>query len=154
MSTNHHIFVAVHSRFSPRYIRTAVGEVEGFNAKLAVIITESVGTMACTYLFAGVALVSLPAVLVTGGFISKSTFPSWMISVGLITLVAWIAQTFFQLVLLPAIMVGQRVQGAASDARAEQQFANTVTLLDRLDTTTPGGLSDVVAEIRALHSGQ
>ncbi|HWF25025.1 MAG TPA: hypothetical protein VG275_06245 [Solirubrobacteraceae bacterium] len=39
-------------RFSPREIIHAVRDVEGFNAKLALVITRSVGTMACAYLFA------------------------------------------------------------------------------------------------------
>jgi hypothetical protein len=30
-------------RFDPRAIKAAVGEVEGFNAKLALVITRSVG---------------------------------------------------------------------------------------------------------------
>ena len=37
----------------------------------------------------------------------------------LIIIVSWVAQTFIQLVLLPVIIVGQNVQAAASDARAE-----------------------------------
>jgi hypothetical protein len=48
-------------RFDPREIRKAVSEVEGFNAKLARVITRSVGTMACAYVFAVIALISLPA---------------------------------------------------------------------------------------------
>src|SRR5467141_266094 len=50
-------------RFNPRQIKRAVGEVEGFNAKFAVIITSGVGTMACAYAFALLAFVSLPAIL-------------------------------------------------------------------------------------------
>ena len=38
--------------FSPAEIKKAVSEVEGFNAKFAVLITRGVGTMACAYLFA------------------------------------------------------------------------------------------------------
>ncbi len=34
------------ARFDPREIKKAVGEVEGFNAKVALVITRSVGTMA------------------------------------------------------------------------------------------------------------
>src|ERR1700753_578862 len=108
-------------RFDPRGIRRAVGEVEGFNAKLAVVITRSVGTMACAYVFAAIALVSLPAALSAGQ---------------VIIIVAWIAQTFLQLVLLSIIMVGQTVQSVASDARAVKQFSDTETILDRLDVNT------------------
>ena len=112
-------------RFDPRGIRHAVGEVEGFNAKLALVITSSVGTMACAYLFAAIALISLPAALSSGQ---------------VIIIVAWIAQTFLQLVLLSIIMVGQTVQSAASDARAVKEFADTETILDRLDVNTTGGI--------------
>ena len=39
-----------------------------------------------------------------------------------IIIVAWIAQTFLQLVLLPVIIVGQNIQAAASDARAAATY--------------------------------
>ena len=122
-------------RFSPKEIRQAVHEVEGFNAKLALVITRSVGTMACAYVFALVALISLPAAINSGQ---------------VIVIVAWIAQTFLQLVLLSIIMVGQSVQSAASDARAAKEFADTETILDRLDTHTAGGIKDVLDAIQAI----
>ncbi|MEO6858456.1 MAG: hypothetical protein ABI323_07710 [Solirubrobacteraceae bacterium] len=122
-------------RFNPREIRNALRDVEGFNAKLALIITRSVGTMACAYLFAVIALISLPAAISSGQ---------------VIIIVAWIAQTFLQLVLLSIIMVGQTVQSAASDARAAKEFADTETILDRLDTDTAGGIKDVLDAIHAL----
>lgn len=122
-------------RFDPREIRMALREVEGFNAKLALIITRSVGTMACAYLFAAIALISLPAALSSGQ---------------VIIIVAWIAQTFLQLVLLSIIMVGQTVQSAASDARAAKEFADTETILDRLDVHTAGGIKDVLEAIQAI----
>ncbi len=121
-------------KVNPRTIRQAVGEVEGFNAKLAVIITSGVGTMACAYVFAVIALISLPEAI-RGG-----TAP----------LIQWIAQTFLQLVLLSIIMVGQRVQSAASDARAEKAFEDTETILDRLDISTQGGISDVMDAVQRL----
>jgi len=121
-------------RFDPREMRRAVGEVEGFNAKVALIITRSVGTMACAYVFALIALISLPDA----------------IRAGRPAIISWIAQTFLQLVLLSIIMVGQSVQSAASDARAEKEFTDTETILDRLDTHTAGGISDLLEAIRAL----
>src|SRR6185503_3063489 len=66
-------------------------ERTGFNGWLALVITNAVGTMWCAYVFAGIALISLPAA----------------IRGGTATLIAWIAQTFLQLVLLSVIMVGQ-----------------------------------------------
>ena len=70
----------------------------GFNGRLAIIITSAVGTMWCAYVFAIIALISLPQA----------------IQGGVATLVAWVAQTFLQLVLLSVIMVGQKVAAAAS----------------------------------------
>ena len=122
-------------RFNPQEIRRAVGEVEGFNAKLALVITRSVGTMACAYVFAAIALISLPAAITSGQ---------------VIVIVAWIAQTFLQLVLLSIIMVGQSVQSAASDAPAAKEFADTETILDRLDTNTAGGIRVVLDAIHTL----
>ena len=74
------------------------------NTRLAVLVTRAVGSMWAAYLFAGLALVSFPAAIA-----SHDT----------IVIVAWIAQTFLQLVLLPIILVGQNVNEAANDARAE-----------------------------------
>ena len=50
-------------RFSPEEIREALRGVEGFNAKVALVIRRSVGTMACAYLFGAIALISLPAAI-------------------------------------------------------------------------------------------
>ncbi|HEY2650552.1 MAG TPA: hypothetical protein VGI50_01445 [Solirubrobacteraceae bacterium] len=122
-------------RFDPGEIRRAVGDVEGFNAKVALVITRSVGTMACAYVFAVIALISLPAALSSGQ---------------VIIIVAWIAQTFLQLVLLSIIMVGQSVQSAASDARAAKEFADIETILDRLDVNTAGGIREVLDAIHAI----
>ena len=73
-----------------------------FNRLLAEKITSAVSTMWCAYIFAAIALVSLPAALKTGDSI---------------VIVAWVAQTFLQLVLLSIIMVGQQ---ASSDAVAQK----------------------------------
>jgi hypothetical protein len=122
------------ARFQPKEIKNAVREVEGFNAKVALVITRSVGTMACAYLFALIALISLPDAVTAGR-------PA---------LISWIAQTFLQLVLLSIIMVGQSVQSAASDARAAKEFADTETILDRLDVNTAGGIKDVLDAVHAI----
>jgi hypothetical protein len=121
-------------RFDPKEIKRAVGEVEGFNAKVALVITRSVGTMACAYVFGLIALISLPDAI-------KAGRPA---------IISWIAQTFLQLVLLSIIMVGQSVQSAASDARAAKEFADTETILDRLDIHTAGGIKDVLDAIHAI----
>ena len=87
-----------------------------FNTWLAVKITKTVGSMWVAYLFAAIALVSLPAAIQ---------------SQNVIIIVAWIAQTFFQLVLLPIIIVGQNVIQAANDARAEADH-ETLTAVHKL----------------------
>jgi len=85
----------------------------GLNGKIAVLITNIVGTMWCAYIFAAIALISLPEA-VRGG-----TAP----------LIAWVAQTFLQLVLLSVIMVGQKVAAAASDKQALQTYNDAEALL-------------------------
>lgn len=105
--------------------------LQRFNNALAVIITNGVGTMWTAYLFSLLAFVSLPAILTQGNFVSKGTFPKWLISVSLIALVAWIAQTFIQLVLLPIIMVGQNVIQGKQEAKAEADH-RTLTYLANL----------------------
>ena len=69
--------------------------------------------MWCAYLFALLALISLPAAIQSGQPI---------------IIVSWIAQTFLQLVLLPIIIVGQNVQAAASDARAESDHETLLAI--------------------------
>ena len=116
-----------------------------FNKTLAVAITKGVGSMPAAYVFCLLSLLSLPAVLAQA--LHVGWFPSWLVSVGLIALVAWIAQTFLQLVLLPVIIVGQNVQAEASDARAAKTFEDVTEILDKLDLRTQGGLSEVLKAV-------
>ena len=99
---------ASHPKAAPKGVLTR------FNDALAVRITGAVGTMWCAYLFAILALVSLPDAI-------KGGTP---------TLIAWIAQTFLQLVLLSIIMVGQKVAAAASDKQAYQTYKDAEALLE------------------------
>ena len=80
--------------------------INRFNTKVALVITSVVGSMWCAYAFALFDLISLPEA----------------IHAGTAAVVSWVAQTFLQLVLLSVIMVGQNVQGAAADKRAEATF--------------------------------
>ena len=88
-------------------------EVRGFNNRLAVTITNIVGTMWCAYAFAILAIISLPEA----------------IQAGTSALVAWVAQTFLQLVLLSIIMVGQKVAAEKSDRQLEQTYQDAEALL-------------------------
>ena len=129
VQTTHHLAAALHP--TPRRIKAAMAEANGVNAKIAVVITRLVGSMWCAYIFAGIALLGLTPALKPGGE----------------GLIAWIAQTFLQLVLLSVIMVGQNVQSIASDARAEHTYEDTVQILDALDVHTEGGLKTVLDAI-------
>ena len=80
--------------------------INRFNTKVALLVTRVVGSMYCAYAFALFDLISLPAAIRAGP-------PA---------IVSWVAQTFLQLVLLSVIMVGQNVQAAAADKRAEATF--------------------------------
>jgi hypothetical protein len=95
-------------------VHTIAREHTGFNGWLAVKITNAVGTMWCAYAFALLALISLPDA----------------IKAGTAALIAWIAQTFLQLVLLSIIMVGQRVAASASDKQAFQTYKDAEALLE------------------------
>ena len=83
------------------------------NSRIAVLITKSVGSMWCAYLFTIIALISLPAAIATHDPI---------------IIISWIAQTFLQLVLLPIIIVGQNTLAAASDARAESDHETLLAI--------------------------
>ncbi len=146
--TRHHLASVI----SLRGIGKEVKEVEGFNAKVAVILTRGVGTMACAYVFCLISLTSLPAILVSAGVLSKSEVPSFLTKPGLILIVAWIAQTFIQLVLLSVIMVGQSVQSAASDVRAATTLHDAEVILDRLDCSTEGGIKEILDRLDAIEA--
>ena len=79
--------------------------MKNFNDWLAVQLTKFIGSMWCAYLFAAIALISLPAAIS---------------SHNLFILISWIAQTFLQLVLLSVIMVGQDIQGRKSEEHTEK----------------------------------
>lgn len=85
-----------------------------FNERIGLAITRRVGTMWAAYAFFALSLVSLPAALSTGDTI---------------VIVAWLAQTFLQLVLLPIIIVGQNLQARAADERAIATYKDAGAIL-------------------------
>jgi len=110
-----HAFHIPHPHIENRkeFMRKHREQVSGFNNRLAVSITNIVGTMWCAYAFAILALISLPEALKSGTS----------------ALVAWVAQTFLQLVLLSIIMVGQKVAAEKSDRQLEQTYLDAEALL-------------------------
>lgn len=83
------------------------------NSWLAVKVTKGVGSMWCAYVFGILALLGLPAALKPGGE----------------GLIAWVAQTFLQLVLLSIIIVGTNIQSAAADKRSQDTYADAEAVL-------------------------
>lgn len=82
-----------------------------FNLWLAQKVTTGVATMWCAYLFAGIALISLPKAIQSGDSI---------------VIISWVAQTFLQLVLLSIIMVGQKVQSQRVEETINQTHFATL----------------------------
>ena len=74
-----------------------------------------VGTMWAAYLFAVIALLSLPQAITSGN---------------LVIIIAWISSNFLQLVLLPIIIVGQNIQATAADARSEATYKDAAAVLE------------------------
>ena len=91
-----------------------IHERVGLNGKIGLFITTIVGTMWAAYLFTILALVSFPSAINSGDSI---------------IIIAWIAQTFLQLVLLPIIIVGQNIQATASDKRADETYKDAEAVL-------------------------
>jgi hypothetical protein len=84
-----------------------------FNAKFGLRITLVVGTMWCAYIFTILALFALPSAIKQGTYF----------------IIVWLSSSFLQLVLLPIIIVGQNIQAAASDKRAEETYKDAEAVL-------------------------
>jgi ribosomal protein L12E/L44/L45/RPP1/RPP2 len=85
----------------------------GLNARLAVWLTNNVGTMICAYIFAFIGINSLFGA-VTGNLLLSATFGAF-------------SSYFLQLVLLPALAVGQGVLGRHSELQADEAFKTTMS---------------------------
>ena len=84
-----------------------------FNAKFGLRITLVVGTMWAAYIFTIIALFALPSAIKQGTYF----------------VVVWLSSSFLQLVLLPIIIVGQNIQAAAADKRAEETYKDAEAVL-------------------------
>ena len=105
-----------------------------FNRKLAVLVTSGVGTMACAYFFAAIALISLPKALA---------------SHDVIVIVSWVAQTFLQLVLLSIIMVGQQISSEKVDKQISETHAASLAEFE-LAKIEVAELKKISAEVHQL----
>lgn len=82
--------------------------IAGFNQRLAVKLTKSVGNMWTAYLFVCLAVAGFPGL--------HASLPAY---------VQWFSQTFLQLVFLPVLSVGQQVLSKHQELMAEEQFQTT-----------------------------
>ncbi|MDR3687584.1 MAG: hypothetical protein P4L93_11575 [Coriobacteriia bacterium] len=109
-------------------IHAAERGIDRFNRAVGQMITNAVATMWCAYVFALIALISLPQAIhdsFTGGFRP-------------LPIITWVAQTFLQLVLLAVILYGQNLLSQKADARSEATFRNTKSAETRLTQILKG----------------
>ena len=115
------------------------------NARIGLRITVVVGTMWCAYVFTIIALISFPAAIRSHDNI---------------VIVAWIAQTFLQLVLLPIIIVGQNIQAKAADKRAEETYKDAEAVLKEAEEiqkhliAQDEQISSILKQMQELMSGR
>lgn len=110
------------------------------NSKLGLRVTLAVGTMWTAYIFTILALFALPSAIKQGTYF----------------VVVWLSSSFLQLVLLPIIIVGQNIQAAASDKRAEDTYKDAEAVLKEAEEIQKHLLaqdeviSEIVAQLRTM----
>jgi len=131
---------------------------ERFNKRLAMAITANIGTMSCFWLFCVISVSSVTAVLHAAHIIGTVGF---LTANGFILVVSWTSQNFIQLVLLPALMVGQNLQNEAADARAAKTFEDVEDArtcikqaLTLLDVHTEGGIKVILDAVESLKAAR
>ena len=146
-------------------VRKLAGEVDGINRKTAVVVPAILGSMQMFWFSIALTLCSLPAVLAAFDHeVLKDAvglmgfFPAVIQKVSLIALVAWVAQTFIQLVALPVLQVSNNAQMAAQEQNTKTLLTDgeatrdhTEKLLDAMDLKTEGGLKTILDAIEARH---
>jgi hypothetical protein len=128
-------------------LREVATGITGFNKKTAVVVPAILGSMPFFWFAVVLTLCSLPAV--TAAFDHEvlkdaiglsAFFPSVIQKVSLIALVAWVAQTFIQLVALPVLQVSNNAQMAQTEEHAATILRGVERAEDLLDVHTEGGL--------------
>ncbi len=111
-----------------------------FNARFGLRVTLVVGTMWAAYAFTALALLALPSAVKQGTYY----------------IVVWLSSSFLQLVLLPIIIVGQNIQAAAADKRAEETYKDAEAVLKESEEiqkhllAQDQAISDIVARLERL----
>jgi hypothetical protein len=144
-SRQHHL--AAEAAIALTDVRQIAAGYKGFNAKTAIIVPAILGSMPMFWFSIALALCSLPAV--TAAFDHEvlkdalglmAFFPSVIQKVSLIALVAWVAQTFIQLVALPVLQVSNNAQMAQQEEHAATILRGVERAENLLDLHTAGGL--------------
>jgi uncharacterized membrane protein len=111
-----------------------------FNARFGLKVTLVVGTMWAAYVFSILALFALPSAIHQGTYF----------------IIVWLSSSFLQLVLLPVIIVGQNIQAAAADKRAEDTYKDAEAVLKEAEEiqnhllAQDQAISDIVARLERL----
>lgn len=111
-----------------------------FNARFGLKVTLVVGTMWAAYAFTILALFALPSAIKQGTYY----------------VIVWLSSSFLQLVLLPIIIVGQNIQAAAADKRAEDTYKDAEAVLKEAEEiqkhllAQDRAISDIVARLERL----
>ena len=111
-----------------------------FNARFGLKVTLVVGTMWAAYAFTILALFALPSAITQGTYY----------------VIVWLSSSFLQLVLLPIIIVGQNIQAAAADKRAEDTYKDAEAVLKEAEEiqrhllAQDKAISDIVARLEGL----
>jgi hypothetical protein len=143
-------------------------DVSGINAKTAIIVPAILGSMPFFWFANVLAFCSLPAVLT--GFDNEvlkhalgleSFFPHVILKAAMIALIAWIAQTYIQLVALPVLQVSNNAQMTLAEEHTKTLLddgsvtrEHTEAILDWMNLETKGGAQLILARIDELAKGR
>jgi hypothetical protein len=140
-------YLAAESGIALGELRQAASAFTGFNAKTAIVVPAILGSMPMFWFSIALTLCSLPAVLAAfdhevlkDALGLSSFFPAVIQKVSLIALVAWVAQTFIQLVALPVLQVSSNAQMAQAEHHSATILRGVEHAEDLLDLHTAGGL--------------
>jgi hypothetical protein len=118
-------------------LRKFMGEVKGVNAKVAIAVTNGLGTMAIAWLFSFLSLSSLPATLYAAHIIPALGL---ITATGFILCIAWISQNFIQLVALSVLQVSNNASAAQSEHETQMLLEGINNTNNSLDISTEGGI--------------
>lgn len=110
----------------PQNVNEMVKETPlNINERIALLVTNALGSMPCAYVFVVLAIIGFPGV--------NATPPQ---------LVNWVSQTFIQLVALSILALGQTIQNRNTEMRNNQSYLMQVKTVHDVELMY-GMLSDI-----------